>query len=115
MKRHSLTFSKELWSSMPATLFCLAGVAVSYHDFVTLHQRAFHAPAVTGAVLLFLIGIPLEIWVRGTLIEKAGFSDLLSTKRLQIVDNHKLMTDGIFGLIRHPLYLGRLRTRPKIT
>ncbi len=89
---------------MPLVIFTLAGIAVS----VLHHTQESQTPATEiGGVLLMLLGATLELCVRITLIEKAKFPGLLSTKRLMIVDQHKLITDGIFGHIRHPLYLGR--------
>ncbi len=40
--------------------------------------------------------------------EKAGFDNLVSTSRLQIVDSQKLVKDGYYKHIRHPLYLGEI-------
>jgi len=37
----------------------------------------------------------------------AGFG-LLNSSRLQIVEGHRLVTDGVYRNIRHPLYLGEL-------
>ncbi len=45
--------------------------------------------------------------VRITLTERAGFS-FLQTKRLLITDGHRLITDGVFRYLRHPLYLGQI-------
>jgi len=39
---------------------------------------------------------------------KAGFTNLLATGRLQIVENHQLVTNGVYKHIRHPLYTGEL-------
>ena len=44
--------------------------------------------------------------VRKKLIKQANFSDRLSTMQLKINTNHKLITDGLFQYIRHPLYTG---------
>ena len=98
-----LDFWKEFWSVMPAGIFILAGAAVSL-----LAHKDSQPPAVIGGFLLMTLGVCLELTVRDTLIKKAKFPGLLSTKRLMIVDEHKLITDGIFGHIRHPLYLGRI-------
>jgi len=37
----------------------------------------------------------------------AGFG-LLNSARLQIVEGHQLLTDGVYSRIRHPLYLGEI-------
>ena len=101
-------FWKAAGSLIPATIFILAGIAVSVYDFVYLHQKVFHSPARWGGMLLILLGLLLELVVRQKLVERAGFSGLAETKRLLITDEHNLITDGVFGRIRHPLYLGRI-------
>ena len=65
----------------------------------------FQVYAFAGLGLL-LIGGYLRYKIRYELKEKAGFSSLASTARLQIVKNHQLITDGFYKHIRHPLYLG---------
>ncbi len=104
----SVGFWKEAWSLAPATIFILAGMAVSVYDFVYVHQKVFHSPAAWGGVLLISSGLFLEVAVRLALVERAGFSSLTETKRLLITPRHNLITDGVFGRIRHPLYLGRI-------
>jgi len=39
---------------------------------------------------------------------KAGFNTLVSTSQLQIVEKQKLVKDGLYKYIRHPLYLGEI-------
>ncbi len=81
---------------------------VSVHDFVYLHHKVFQTQALWGGVLLIFLGVVLELIVRFTLVERAGFDSLTETKRLLITHDHNLLTDGVFGRIRHPLYLGRI-------
>lgn len=40
--------------------------------------------------------------------KKAGFASFTGTARLQIVKKHKLVKDGLYKYIRHPLYLGEI-------
>jgi protein-S-isoprenylcysteine O-methyltransferase Ste14 len=98
-----LSFSKEFWYSLPVAVFLLAGIVVSVQ-----FRTESHPWAVAGGWLLIALGMLLDLIVRQTLTVKANFPNLLSTKRLMIVDGHTLITDGIFGLVRHPLYLGRI-------
>jgi protein-S-isoprenylcysteine O-methyltransferase Ste14 len=95
------------WSAIPTVIFALAGGAVSIHEVVYLHQKVFQTPALAGGVLI-VFGTVLELIGRLTLIKRAGFSGLNETKRLLITDDHHLITDGIFGHIRHPIYFGRM-------
>ena len=101
-----LNFWKDLWSVIPVVILTLAGWAVSFHDSVLSPPEGVTL-ALAGGLLIFL-GSILELIVRYTLIKRAGFSGIMETKRLLITDDHQLITDGIFGHIRHPLYLGRI-------
>ena len=38
---------------------------------------------------------------------KAGFG-LVSSSRLQILEGQRLVTDGVYSHVRHPLYLGEI-------
>lgn len=40
--------------------------------------------------------------------KKAGYGSLVGTAKLQIVKKHRLVKDGIYKHIRHPLYLGEI-------
>jgi len=40
--------------------------------------------------------------------KKAGFGSLAATAKLQIVERHHLVKDGLYRHIRHPLYLGEI-------
>ena len=99
---------KEAWSLAPIATFVVAGMVVSGYDFFYLHLGVFNPPALAGGAFLIFIGGLLELTVRFTLIEKAGFGGLAATKRLLITDKHTLITNGVFRHIRHPLYLGRI-------
>ncbi|MCW4020273.1 MAG: isoprenylcysteine carboxylmethyltransferase family protein [Candidatus Bathyarchaeota archaeon] len=57
-------------------------------------------------LFLLVIGGYLRNKARFALRRKAGFGSLAATARLQIVENHQLVKDGVYKHIRHPLYLG---------
>ena len=40
--------------------------------------------------------------------KKAGYGSLVGTAKLKIVREHKLVKDGLFKHVRHPLYLGEI-------
>jgi protein-S-isoprenylcysteine O-methyltransferase Ste14 len=40
--------------------------------------------------------------------KRAGFNSIFRTAKLQIVKDQKMLTDGIYKHIRHPLYLGEI-------
>jgi protein-S-isoprenylcysteine O-methyltransferase Ste14 len=39
---------------------------------------------------------------------KAGFDSLVGTSKLKIVKEHRLVKDGLYKHVRHPLYLGEI-------
>jgi len=57
-------------------------------------------------IVLICIGGALRITSRITL-KKAGFT-IVNSYKLQIVGGHRLITNGIYSYIRHPLYLGEM-------
>jgi protein-S-isoprenylcysteine O-methyltransferase Ste14 len=85
----------------------ISGFIVSLYDFVILQQLNIQLSicGVTGFILLVIGGI-LRLVSRRTL-KKAGFT-LFNSGRLQVVEDHQLVTDGVYRLIRHPLYLGEM-------
>ncbi len=74
----------------------------------------FQLVALVGLILLIIGGL-VRIKARLELKKKAGFDSLSKTAKLQIVEDHQLVTDGIFGHIRHPIYLGEILRNVGIT
>lgn len=72
-------------------------------SFLGLFGAGFiDAPAISGlGILLMLIGIALR-WA-GILTLKQYF-----TYKVYILDGHRLIKEGIYGIIRHPGYTGSL-------
>ena len=103
----TIPFKEEAWSLVPLLVLGLAGAVVTVLDFLFLQNKVLHAPAVVGGSLSMLLGALLEWKVRSTLVRQAGFDRASQTARLLIPDRHKLITQGVFSRIRHPLYLGR--------
>jgi protein-S-isoprenylcysteine O-methyltransferase Ste14 len=85
----------------------MIGWVVAVYDFWKLQGLRFQLNAwtVTGVVLI-IFGGTLRLMSRRTLM-KAGFG-LVSSSRLQIVEDQRLVTDGVYEYIRHPLYLGEM-------
>ncbi|UCD45785.1 MAG: isoprenylcysteine carboxylmethyltransferase family protein [Candidatus Bathyarchaeota archaeon] len=98
---------KEDWASVPFLLIVMAGWVVAVYDFWKFQGLRFQLNAwtVTGVALLVFGGV-LRLTSRRTLM-KAGFG-LVSSSRLQIVEDQRLVTDGVYRHIRHPLYLGEM-------
>ena len=98
---------REDWASVPFILFTSVGFLLSLYDFWVIQRLRLQLSAVLiVGVLLVAVGGYLRFTSRRTLM-KAGFG-LLSSSRLQIVDGQRLVTDGVYSLIRHPLYLGEI-------
>jgi protein-S-isoprenylcysteine O-methyltransferase Ste14 len=98
---------REDWASVPFLALTGVGFVVSVYDFWILQGLSFGLSAtVIIGVLLVAFGGYLRITSRRTLM-KAGFG-LVNSSRLQIVEGQRLVTDGVYGRIRHPLYLGEV-------
>jgi protein-S-isoprenylcysteine O-methyltransferase Ste14 len=78
---------------------------VSIIDFVYIQMRVFRLVWVIVGVPLLFLGIALRILALMRLV-KLGMGSILKVKRLQIVEGHRLVTDGYYRYIRHPSYLG---------
>jgi protein-S-isoprenylcysteine O-methyltransferase Ste14 len=83
------------------------GFVAAILDFVFLQSLTFQVFALAGLCLL-LIGGYLRFKARLELKEKAGFSNVASTGRLQIVESHQLVKEGLYKHVRHPIYLGEI-------
>ncbi len=96
----------EDWVLIPFLVTGLAGFVVSAIDFMFLQGSSFVFDAHFLMGVLFLVaGSVLRSISRRDLV-KAGMR-LRDTPFLQ-VDEHKLVTSGAYGVVRHPLYLGEI-------
>ena len=98
---------REDWTTIPFLMIVIAGGIVAMLDFIFLQNLRFQVYAVAG-LILFLVGAYFRIRARLELRKKAGFESLVGTARVQIVKEHKLVKDGLYKHIRHPLYLGEI-------
>jgi protein-S-isoprenylcysteine O-methyltransferase Ste14 len=98
---------KEDWTSLPFLLITSIGFVVAVIDFIFLQNLKFQFFALIGLTLL-IIGGYLRMKARLQLRKKAGFENLVSTSRLQIVEGQQLVKDGLYKHLRHPLYLGEI-------
>lgn len=83
------------------------GFVAAVLDFVFLQNLQFQVFGLVGLALV-VVGGYLRMKARVQLRKKAGFDNLVSTSRLQIVEGHTLVKDGLYQHIRHPLYLGEI-------
>jgi len=98
---------KEDWVLLPFLVTRSAGAIVAIIDFIFLQNIRFQVYGLAG-VLLSVIGTYLRLKALGELKKKARFRSLASTGRLQIVEGHRLVKDGLYRHIRHPMYLGEI-------
>ena len=98
---------KKDWPSLFYLAFAMTGFIVSIYDFWKLQNLNFQIGIIlVPAILLLIIGGTLRITSRKALL-KAGFT-MLGSGKLQIVGGQRLITDGVYSHIRHPLYLGEI-------
>jgi protein-S-isoprenylcysteine O-methyltransferase Ste14 len=86
----------------------LTGVVVCIVDFVFLQALAFNVFFIAGGLVLWVFSRYFSLKGRKALTDKAGFPQMSLTGKLGIVEGHKLVTDGIYTHIRHPIYLGEI-------
>jgi protein-S-isoprenylcysteine O-methyltransferase Ste14 len=95
---------KEDWPAIPYLTLILAGMTISAYDFIVLQGLRIHQyPLIIGAALV-IFGGSVRAISRMTL-KRAGVG-LVKSTRLRVIQKQKIVTDGIYGHIRHPLYLG---------
>jgi len=98
---------KEDWAMIPYLALILIGFIVSIIDFVYVHKLVFQSVWVITGVPILLFGGAMRFLPRRSLI-KAGFGSIWKTPFLRIVEDHRLVTDGYYKHIRHPVYLGEI-------
>jgi len=99
--------AREDWTVLPFLVATMTGFLVSILDFVFLQNLKFQVFAFVG-LFLFVTGGYFRTKARLELKKKAGFGSLAATAKLQIVERHHLVKDGLYRHIRHPLYLGEI-------
>ena len=98
---------REDWTVLPVILITSIGFIVTAIDFIFLQNLKFQFFALIGLAFV-IIGGYLRIKARLELRKKAGFDNLVSTSRLQIVEGQQLVKDGLYKHLRHPVYLGEI-------
>ena len=98
---------REDWTVLPVILITSIGFIVTAIDFIFLQNLKFQFFGLIGLALV-IIGGYLRTKARLQLKKKAGFDNLVSTTRLQIVEGQQLVKDGLYKHLRHPVYLGEI-------
>jgi len=86
-----------MWGAIAAGL--LGGIALAP---VRAARIPLPAPWLIGAALVFLLG---GLAIRGTAIITLG---RFFTAKVSILEGHRLVRTGVFGIVRHPSYTGLL-------
>jgi protein-S-isoprenylcysteine O-methyltransferase Ste14 len=98
---------REDWSVTPALGLFFIGLAVSVYDFIVLQGLHIQLnPTSLGGAILVILGGSLRSISKFTL-RRAGLG-LVNSVRLRVVEKQRLVTDGVYRHIRHPLYLGEI-------
>lgn len=100
-------YLKRDWTVIPFVGLTLLGFLAAILDFVYLQNFSFQIFAIPGLISLIVGGL-IRMKARLQLKKKAGYGSLVGTAKLQIVKKHRLVKDGIYKHIRHPLYLGEI-------
>jgi len=108
-KRSRILSLREDWAVIPYIALILSGFIVSIVDFVYLQMHVFQLVYVIIGIPMLVFGAITRFLPRKSLT-KAGFKNIWKTPYLQIVEDHRLVTDGYYKHIRHPIYLGEIAT-----
>jgi protein-S-isoprenylcysteine O-methyltransferase Ste14 len=98
---------REDWPATAYLISAITGFAVIIYDFWKIQDLQFNFNVVnTAGILIALTGGIFRFRSRLAL-RKAGLG-ILESPRLKVVEDQKLVKDGIYKNIRHPLYLGEI-------
>ncbi len=99
---------REDWPLVSYITIVLIGVLVTLFDFLVWQQLVFQFNIlVIAGVASVIIGGAMRTLPRRS-FSAAGLGSIWNTPRLKIVKGHKLVTDGYYKHIRHPIYTGEI-------
>lgn len=84
------------------TIVTLCALTISFWDFIVLQQSAYKFGWL-DVIGLALFGPGIIIYLAARLALKKFFS-----KRLNLIEGHKLVTHGVYKYVRHPSYTGSI-------
>ncbi len=91
---------KFLFPAITIVTFC--ALIISFWDFIVLQQSVYRFGWL-NVIGLALFGPGIIIYLAARLTLKNFFS-----KRLNLIEEHKLVTHGVYKYIRHPSYTGSI-------
>lgn len=97
---------KEDWTMIPFLMVTILGFIVAVFDFIFLQNLRLQMTFAFVGLFLLVAGGYLRVKARLELKKKAGFRSCADTSRLQTMEGHRLVKDGLYKYVRHPLYLG---------
>ena len=97
---------REDWPAIPYITLILFGMAISAYDLIIFQGLRIQLYPIIMGVALVIVGGSIRAISRMTL-KRAGFG-LVNSSRLRVIERQKIVTDGIYRHIRHPLYLGEI-------
>ena len=80
-------------------------VTLPYFENVIFIQNFF---PIWNSIYLYIIGITILILGGVILISSRLMIGRFGSSKITLENNHRIITKGIYGYIRHPLYLGML-------
>ena len=85
----------------PSSLLGIALQASAFLLVFAVHPSAPNAARVAGAVVLILAGLWIMVWAQRSLGRQWSVS-------ARLVRHHRLITNGPYARVRHPIYFGAL-------
>jgi len=107
-----LTGSRKLglsedWAVVPFLSLTMLGFAAAVYDFTVIQGLGFQlSPLSLLGLAMLVFGGYIRLTSRRQLMG-AGLT-MLGSSRLVIAEGQRLVTDGLYRRIRHPLYVGEI-------
>ncbi len=97
----------EDWAVVPFLSLTMLGFAATVYDFTVIQGLVFQlSPLSLVGLAMLVFGGYLRFMSRRQLM-RAGLT-MLGSSRLVIAEGQRLVIDGLYRRIRHPLYLGEI-------
>ncbi len=95
------------WAVVPYFVLIMIGFGISIWDILLTRRFSFEWTLSVIISIPFLLLGGLMRLISRMVLRKSGLG-LVESARLRIVEDHKLITTGVYKYIRHPLYLGEI-------